>query len=396
MKKLLLFVLLVASCSISNAQVDFKPGYLINNKNEKVICLIKDISRKSNPSKFVYKLNDESIHYVGVIDSVMEFQINDESKFVRYPLKIDRNGYDDNTASYTMKPIYENDTLFLKQLVDGKASLYSYCEGSMEIFFYSLNDTSIEQLLYKVYKVPEQTNMTRSLKYYTAQLQEDLNCETITFNDLKKLDYTNSDLITYFKKYNSYFKPEIEYVNTKTSKGKLFLYFKTGINYASFKMNNGIDDRLDAEFDAKWGPNISLDLEYIFPYSNNKWALLISPRFQYYYDSQDVRFDKAYAKYNLIDFPIGIRHYFYLNKNSKLYINGWGVYNLPINSRIDYNDSRKVDMVIKLNLNYGIGFNYNEKYSVELKYGSYKNITKGYIWYSKYEFLAIEFGYNIF
>ena len=51
----LVFPILATNCC---AQISFEKGYYIDNSNQKVDCLIKNVDWKNNPTSFEYKLSD--------------------------------------------------------------------------------------------------------------------------------------------------------------------------------------------------------------------------------------------------------------------------------------------------------------------------------------------------
>ena len=87
---IILAVMFIVQGSISCfGQIVFNKGYFINNRNEKIECLIKNYDWMYNPVKIEYKLQDASDIVTAGIDSIKEFGINDFSRFVRAEVKID-------------------------------------------------------------------------------------------------------------------------------------------------------------------------------------------------------------------------------------------------------------------------------------------------------------------
>lgn len=72
---------------------------------------------------------------------------------------------------------------------------------------------------------------------------------------------------------------------------------------------------------------------------------------------------------NLIEMPVGVRHYFFLNKNSKLFINASYIFDICSKSTIEY---KRTDNSIynlfesKSNnvLGFGIGYKFKDKYNL--------------------------------
>ena len=59
----------------SYSQVEFEQGYLINNDGKRLECLIKNVDWKNSPTKFQYKLNENSEPITASIDGVSEFGV---------------------------------------------------------------------------------------------------------------------------------------------------------------------------------------------------------------------------------------------------------------------------------------------------------------------------------
>lgn len=148
--KILSLILLLISIN-SFAQISFEKGYFIDENNQKTECLIKNVDWKDNPSKFTYKREDSSIPEKGDISSVKEFGIYGFSKYIRENVKIDRSSNDYKKLTYEKDPILKQELLFLKVIIEGKSSLYYYEDRDIMRFFYSVTDTSINQLIHKRY-----------------------------------------------------------------------------------------------------------------------------------------------------------------------------------------------------------------------------------------------------
>ena len=125
-------------------------GYIIDNSGVKIECLIKNHDWKMNPKMIQYRLSEESPVVSGLIDSIREFQVENYPRYMRATVKIDRSPIEAGSLSKTSAPLWSEETLFLQELVDGKASLWIYTEV-WSWFFYSLDNSLPEQLVYKRY-----------------------------------------------------------------------------------------------------------------------------------------------------------------------------------------------------------------------------------------------------
>lgn len=200
MKKLLLFLLVGFISLNSFSQISFEKGYYINNSNQKIDCFVNNIDWKNNPTKIEYKLLENSVQQKLKIADVKEFAINGNSKFVRYTVNIDRSTKNLNYLSEVKNPVFKEEQLFLKVIVEGKANLYFYEDGNLRRYFYSKDKGDVQQLVYKSYKTSE--NKVAENNRFRQQIFSDLKCQSISMKLVENLDYKLKDLISFFVKYN--------------------------------------------------------------------------------------------------------------------------------------------------------------------------------------------------
>ena len=88
-----------------------------------------------------------------------------------------------------------------------------------------------------------------------------------------------------------------------------------------------------------------------------------------------------------------------LNKASKIFLNGSFTFDFPLDSSITY-DSNREDLPISelgSSLAFGLGYNYHDKYSIELRTHSDRDIFSNYtFWNSNYKTLTFILGYSLF
>ncbi|MCK4920913.1 MAG: hypothetical protein KAS71_07695 [Bacteroidales bacterium] len=393
MNRFIILTLTLTINTICHSQIKFDPGYFIDNNDERTDCLIKNDNPRSNPSKFSYKLTSDSEVKICTIDSIKEFSIDNCVKYMRNTVDIDRTGYDFNSITPDMHPHFTPDTLFLKVLIEGKASLYSYIEGALERYFFSKDHLPMSQLIYKQHKTP-----SRRLRYnwsFRSQLFENLQCNSLSYSDIEEMNYIQSDLETFFIRYNECVNSEFKHFTETKNKGILSFTLKTGMNYSSLWVNNVVSDDKDAIFETKWHPRIGVEMEYLIPFWSNKWALIIDPGYYYYHDIKPVIRVNAYAKYQVIELPVGFRHYFYLTEKSKVFVNASAVFLGQLGSSIEYDESRiPLEIFSKFRANFGCGYNLNNKYYFEFKFCNSRNFTEGFLWTSNYRYFALLFGYS--
>ncbi len=399
MKKTILLALLVCSM-VCYAQNNFKKGYFIDNLGAKTICLIKDLDWANTPTEFEYKLNEFSKSNLHTITSVLEFSVS-SYVFKRYSVDIDRSGGNIRHLSSKREPEFVRETVFLKELIKGNASLYSYSGKNLKLFFFGIHSDDLEPLVYKEYSVSaDKVNIN---DYYKMQLLEALKCEGITFNDIKRVKYQRDDLVDFFIRYNSCKNPDfkIDSNKIKGKKGKFNLHLKPGVTFSSLSLERVVDFNEFTNLGNQTGFRIGVEAEYVLGLNNNKWAFL----FETVYNSEHTaerplrNVANLTSKFQSIFLSLGARHYMFLNDDLKLFVNA--AYEQDIVS-----SSSKLSVIYPLNtydfeyqtrnsFGFGLGANY-KKISLELRTSLDRDVLKRWIgWGTKFSYYSIIIGYNI-
>lgn len=395
MKKLLSFCLLLLSI-FSFAQINFEKAYFIKNNDERVECLIKNVEWKYNPKSFVYKLGSDSEEKTATIKDVKEFEIYDQSHYIRANVKIDASNEDITQLSHEEKPEFVEEQLFLRQLTNGTAKLYKYSGAVYNTkYFYQIENGDIQQLIYKMYYYSKDASDATSSSFlynetYKTQLRNDLKCSAIQANETNKLFYKQNELVKFFNQYNECADPNyVQKSETKKSKS-VNVNVRPRINYSSLAINDYYTSNTSIQYfdmENKISLGFGVELELILPINRNKWAIIIEPTYQKYTSENvtDIPFyvDKrtTTVEYTTIELPIGIRHYMFLNNNSKLFINAQFVLGFNTDSTIkierkDYASSNIYDIKPAPHFAFGAGYNVNNKYAAEFRYFINKSITK--------------------
>ena len=379
MKTKLLFLLTIILSFNSYSQISFENGYYIDNNNQKINCLIKNLDWENNPTEFTYKLTENSELNKKTIKSVKEFGIHNSLKYVRSSVKIDRSSNKSYELDNERKAKFQKEELFLKVLVEGKSILYSYVDVSLTRYFYSIGESNIEQLVFKSYTTSEYRILTNNR--FRSQLWNNLKCSDIKKSKLENLKYRKSDLVDFFVVYNSCNNQEYINFEEKQKKDLFNLTLRPRLNISS------LSNYRNTNIENQQGFGFGLEAEFIFPFNKNKWSFIIEPTYQ--------RFEKESERnviinYSSIEFHVGIRHYFFLNDNSKIFINASPIYDFSLSdSQIN---SEKVKTAFNMAL--GLGYKYKDKYSIELRHQTPRRFDSNFA--NEYKTLSIIFGYSLF
>lgn len=324
MKKLLFLLLTFVFTFNSYSQITFEKGYFINNSDEKIICFIKNIDWVNNPTSFEYKLSEDKKPQNIDIKLVKEFGINNFSKYIRETVEIDRSSDKINKLSDVRNPVFKEEQLFLKVIIEGKASLYLYSQGKLKRYFFNKDKSKIKQLVYKKYIVSTIENKTGENNYFKQQLASNLKCSKTQIKSLDNLYYRKNSLVNFFTEYNIC--KEANYVNfTKIKKRDLYnINLRPRINNSSLSIVSQLNDYFDTDFGNSFNFGFGVELEFILSFNKNKWAFFLEPTYLNF-NSKNTRNNNkvsggiqiAKIDYTSITIPVGLRHYLFLNKIQK-------------------------------------------------------------------------------
>jgi hypothetical protein len=407
MKKRILFLLITILTLNCYSQISFEKGYYIDNTNQKIDCLIKNIDWKNNPTEFEYKLSENSEPKKTTIKTIKEFGIDNISKYVRSNVNIDRSSENINNLSNDRNPIFKEEELFLKVLVEGKANLYQYVNDNLKRYFYNKENSNIEQLIFKSYKATE-NNVGKNNKF-KQQLFVDLKCPNFKTSKIKKIQYKKNSLVRFFTEYSKCYNNELINFEPKQKRDLFNLTIRPRINSSSLTIQNSVSNSRDTDFENKIGFGFGLEAEFILPFNKNKWAIAIEPTYQSFKSEKTTNVTNvsggvliASVDYSSIEVPLSLRHYFFLNNSSKIFINASYIFDLSSKSSIEFNRNdgsnlNSLEIETRNNLAMGIGYKQNDKYSLEVRYQTNREILGNYsFWSSEYKTLSIIFGYSLF
>ncbi|WP_116788309.1 outer membrane beta-barrel protein [Flavobacterium psychrotrophum] len=393
---LLLAVLFNISCF---AQINFEPGYTVNNQGVKTECLIKNTGWKNNPENFEYRLSANSEVKRGNINEFSEFSVT-EYTFRRFTLNIDRSPETIAWLSDSNQPLYKKETLFLNVLVQGDITLYKYEDSEMLRFFYSsLQNGQPVQLIYKMYK--EDTKILYN-KTYKSELQKLMSDRINTPELFKKLEYKEKPMVKLFREYNGV-SDENPLAGVSKETGKFKIKAGAGVNFVSLKTDYVSAAEAPHDFSPKATFSVGIELEYILPFNENKWAVFTAPSYQSYTNKATDNYFEGPSrvlntwsvKYNSLDIPLGARHYIYINSNARFFINAGYIYSQAFgDSKITFSKSfvttgstaLTAEAKSKRQSSFfaGAGFSYGQL-SLEARYIGKRSLVSGYgSWASDY------------
>lgn len=410
MKQRLSVILCLLIISI-NAQIKFEKGYIIGSDDVKKEVLIKNLGWVSNPNSFVFKTEEKSTESTGNPSSIKEFGIYNEVKYITYNGDIDYSSDNISDLSSSKEPELRKASVFLKEIVTGNKNLYSYQGQNVIRYFYADSGAAIQPLIYKKYLFEGSSSQIATNDDYINQLKtifsDDSNAKTM----VAKTKYTGSDLKKVFKAYNDKISgtSDEQFSSEEKRKSKFNLNIRPGINFyspvdiAGAYRNDGLP--------SKSGFRIGAEAELVLPFNKNKWSVVVEPTFSLYSNKATIRTsDNLYNinvdNYSFISIPVSIRHYMFISDKSKIFINaGINFLTLRTSSSKDYAVDYDGYVFDRLKLSssqsfksatFGIGYNYNNKYSIEARYNTSINMLEEKGPYADLKYTSLIIGYNIF
>jgi hypothetical protein len=406
MKKIGLLTGLVSACFF-NAQIKFEKGYFVNNSGQRSEVFIKNLDWKNNPTEFEFRTDEASDVKKESIKNIREFGIGHELKYVRKTVMVDQSVEILDKISDKKEPEFKEETVFLKYLVEGNANLFYYENGDMKKFFFNTGDAQVVPLIYKSYYL--NSSQISYNEDYKKLLGKSLNCDPDQ-NRIEKIQYQADDLSKAFMSYNecTHAGTAVNY-NQVSEKRDLFnLNVRPGMNFSSFETVSssyfGGNDEV-TKFNRETAFRIGLEAEFILPFNKNKWAIFVEPTFQYYktekesvvYPGQSFEMKSTRTvDYKSIEIPFGVRHYFFINDKSKIFVNLAYIFDFNLKSEIKY-DYQILEISSGNNMAFGIGYKYNDRFSAEFRAATNRNLLQNYNTFtSRYQTMSLILGYTLF
>lgn len=394
------YLLCILLSIVANSQIKFEKGYIITQNGEQKDVYIKNVDWSDNPETFIYKSTENAEQKTGQVINVTEFAVPNYFKYIKYVGKIDVSPNNIDDLSNIPNPIWEERTIFLNQLISGKLNLYQYKNKNIEQYFYSNDNGEITPLIYKKYNPEGDTYKIAENTKYIDQLIS-LTGENNSSNlKASKIKYEKSSLINFFQQYNG------EKNETKNNKLDFNLSFRAGVSFN--KLNVDLHSFYqDVDFSDKTGYTIGLEAELVLPFNKNKWSVIAEPTY-YRYKNESISKDGTYrfaTSFDMLDLEIGLRHYMFLSDKSKIFINAGIVTNVYMTKdalitftslKPGYLNGGSYFDTKSTNLNFGIGYNYNNKFSGELKVSTGRELYERGYWNAEFSRVSFILGYNIF
>ncbi|SFZ91855.1 hypothetical protein SAMN05428642_102392 [Flaviramulus basaltis] len=397
----LLFILLFINI---NAQNNFEKGQIEKENGEIINAFIGVYNWQIFPEQIDYKTQlDTIVQTIKSID-INSISLNSGAKYLKKIVKIDNSSNNLNKLDNTPKITSNTKTVFLKQIVNGKAKLYIYSGGEKPIFFYETPQQKVEQLIYKKY-LSSPTKIKHNITYL-SQLKNNVSCN----NTLPKVQYRINSLIKYFLK-NNQCNGDNNSISFK--KEKFIIKFKAllGVNHSNILVdNNYLFNSNTLEFENKFFPKFGFEIEGFIPSNETNYiSPFISIINRAYKTNESIRSVNFDIKYSGIELNPGLRYYFNTTEDQYIFLDGGVVFIFKTSETLkseffQANNTYNFFKSNKASFAFSTGYKINKlsatlKYYLPIKFeGEYKTSESAdnYPFFTKMNTISLFFSYDLF
>lgn len=290
MKNLLLTTLFsFISCISLKAQKEFMSGYVINNSGDTIRGQIDNQRWATSPLKVTFKKDHQQIKYE--LAELQGFVINSQVTYVRKSIALDITPHQLGSLIESYDRIVVDTTVFLKQLVRGRLSLYYLQDNNQKSHFFieKLNEPIKELIDHHFLKTIDNNTYNVHHDIYNKQLYE--LCQDCSDYSKKtfKYSYRDTDLIPLILKYNTFFGDNKPIEVSKKEKFKSTLYAQASIGTFGYSIDNSANQFNKAGLMAS-----SLGLGGLFEIPSKRKRFGIKVDLLYNFYQEDVKLFNGY------------------------------------------------------------------------------------------------------
>jgi hypothetical protein len=359
----------------------------------------------SKPNKITYSVDGKLLE--GDITNIQSFEIYGFAKYERNNVEaaIPRQAIENSTAFK-----WEKKTLFLRVLVEGGLSLYSYEGGYTSIYFYKSNSDSLPiQLKHRISEAEGKINTDNTFINQLNFLSR--NCQNLPSNEVERTLYRKDDLIHIFVKMNECQKaPFVLHLRKQQQLFKAHLAINGGAVNSNLNVRYGVESFYGGFYNYKSGSKTgfrvgaTFELESIV-YCKN-FSAIVESYYQNFSDEKQLGGTHSLTiKLSGVHVNLGVRRYFPLNKQSSLFVNAFlGLHTFGFDPTLEYDylisNKKQPEYIAKVrtfgDFTVGGGYRFN-RFGAELRY----NIPHGIAannkeWHSSYSSLQAIVSVRLF
>jgi len=298
-------------------------------------------------------------------------------------------------------------------LVEGDKALYRYYFNGLERYFYNAKSSSIEQLVYKVYEIKGEEALKLHDKekeggvylgtneMYKQQLFNNVNCQANSMNVFRSISYKKKSLIRVFTKHNKCKGVVGKDYEENIKRDWFNLRIRPGINFSSLETEGPVGSNASVDFGTKSNFRLGVEAEFVLPFNNNKWSVIIEPTYQHYKTETTAEYfnsvQAVQVDYKSIELPVGMRYKVFLNDENVMFLNAAYVSNFSQKTKIEFERRANLEGEATNNFAFGLGYEFNSKFSLEFRVSTSRNLLGNYVFLnSDYKTSSIIMGYKLF
>ncbi|MBO9613055.1 MAG: hypothetical protein J7619_10195 [Dyadobacter sp.] len=363
--KSLFFSLFICLSIGAKAQIRFEKGYFVNNDKVKTVCNIRNVDWDNNPSSFRYQLPGSDEVLDAALQDVSAFGIDGGNAYVRALVKVDQSSTDVSRLSNDRNPEWQEQLVFLKVLVEGEATLFQYKRNEVSQFYYQKGDSLYTPLVFKRYI---DGNGQRAINFgFRQQLLNELSCEGITQLQIERTSYRESDLVSYFQRYNTCKRPGGQDGVKKVRRNIFNVKITPGVDMSQLSTSGFTRTRDGKNKGNTTGIRAGAEVEYFAPFHKNKWSIFVEPSFQAHKFPLRVTSTDVDMNFWTIEVPVGIRHHFYLSEKTKVFVNVFYSRKIKESAMVEKDDHTDYRVIANSGFGGGAGVAYGP-FSLEARY----------------------------
>jgi hypothetical protein len=396
------FLLLCLFSTVSSAQSNYKPGYIISLKGDTVKGYVDYRNWRKNPKTFSFKSAPLSaVQQVFDRTNAGSVTITGFENYRRFIVALSLDETDDLRLNQGINTKVKIDTVFLKMVNSGKfVSLYSYRDKLKKRYFIAENSQQPSELILRKYLDPNQASQTIVVDSYKRQLQS-LAYKYQPQNEglmqeIQEANYAEQELEEIVFKINGSEKA-LTFSSTETYKSRLFV--GAGANFLSVNNLTGSDlftNSPDKNYTANLPVGVELTVGEDIYLKRTSRSLIFRGEVHVSFNSNNQIHTKTNDsllltyKFTTLTFNPQLLYNIYNEKNAKIYVAAGGelvVYEaaktnytpagqvhlgfipIPVYTAFTFYPTIKAGAVINDRLNFYAGYDPN------LKYGSTNKLS---------------------
>ncbi len=269
LKKFTLVVFGMLLFQSSFSQINYLPGYVINNNGETLNGLIDQRNWERNPDKIKFKTNSDTTPVIYKPTDVLEFKVGNEV-YVSATVDTEVSNVTTDMLDDDSRLKIKVETVFLQTFFKGEKSLYYYKNADRKMNFYIKKNTVFELLVYKKYLKGIEL---REYKKYLGQLSLYLNDCSSIMKKLEKVSYKKGSLIDLFKSYYKCSGDDVSF-QKKRKKSQIEIGVLTGVSFTNLDFNSkdSFRDLVNTQYNVSTNIPVGLFVDLTFEGNFSKWS----------------------------------------------------------------------------------------------------------------------------